>query len=223
MTAKLTYVLLMVAVSALSVLSAAWGETIGKTALPLDAENVRVGESTLGDLVADAVRAQFDADLALVQAGLLRSEAPALPAGEVTTEQLSKALFFPEEPVVLVELPGAKLQAALERSLSFLPQPSASLLQVSGLTVSYRASAPAGRRVTQVLVGKTPLAGQRTYRVAMPASLAKGNMGYFRIFDGAQVKQTGPSVSEALFRSVRTRGTIAIKPGERLRDLGARG
>ncbi|MCJ7750825.1 MAG: 5'-nucleotidase C-terminal domain-containing protein, partial [Armatimonadetes bacterium] len=91
-------------------------EVLGKTTAPLDAREARKAECTLGNLVADAARSAVGAEVALVQASQLRTEV--IPAGDVTRESLVDALLYPDEPVVLVELSGTQIAAALERSLS---------------------------------------------------------------------------------------------------------
>jgi 2',3'-cyclic-nucleotide 2'-phosphodiesterase (5'-nucleotidase family) len=198
---------------------AAWAEVVGRTTLPLEAQRARVSESTLGDLVADAARSAMEAEVALVQASQVR--ATALPAGDLTREALQGALLYPDERVVLVEMSGEMLLAALERSVSVLPQPSTGFLQVSGMTVRFRSEGTAGQRVESVRVGSASLRNATTYRVAMPDSLAKGALGYFRIFNGLQPVRTGPALGEAVGAYVLATGTISIPPGERLEDLSA--
>jgi hypothetical protein len=50
-------------------------------------------------------------------------------------------------------------------------------------------------------------------------SLAKGTLGYFRVFNGVKVKQTGVSLGQALGDYVRTSKVISIAAGQRLRDV----
>lgn len=205
------------ALLSLGLTSWVWGEVVGKTAQPLDGRQARVAECTLGDFVADAARAALKAEVALIPASQIRPDT--LPAGDLTREALVASLLFPEEPVVLVEAPGRMLAEALERSLSYLPRPSTTFLQVSGLTVSYRSSEAPGKRLVEVRVGATPLDPKQSYQVAMPSSLAKGAMGYYRVFSELRVKQTGPTLSEALVRYPRTNPNFTLTPGQRLLDL----
>jgi 2',3'-cyclic-nucleotide 2'-phosphodiesterase (5'-nucleotidase family) len=201
--------------------SGLWAAGLCKVTVPLDSRNARLAESNLGDLVADGARAALNADLALLPASQLREEV--IPAGELAEQALEAALLYPDENVVLVETTGEKLKAALELGLSALsqpnPQPSPAFLQVSGLTVEFRSAKPAGARVESVKVGNEPLAPGKTYRVAVPSSLAKGGMGYFRVFDGLKPKQTGPSLSQAVVNYARASRVVAITAGQRLRDL----
>lgn len=204
---------------ALAIILAAAGaaaEVLGKTTAPLDAREARKAECTLGNLVADAARSAVGAEAALVQASQLRTQV--IPAGEVTRESLVGALLYPDEPVVLVELSGAQIAAALERSLSMLPKkPSTSFLQVSGLNVTYRSEQPAEGRVVEIRVGSASLAAGKSYKVAMPASLAKGALGYFRIFNELKPQQ-GSSIGDAAADYVRAMRTVSPQTG-RLRDL----
>lgn len=199
----------------------AWAQALGTTKVALDARDaqVRTRETAMGDLVADAARGAVRADLALVQASLFRSRL--IPAGELTRQALESALVYPEEPVVLVEMSGGQVLAALEHSLSSLPRPSTGFLQVSGLRVDFRSDAPAGRRVAGVRVAGRPLAPEGVYRVAMARSLAKGALGYFRIFNGLEPRAEGPALGQALADHVRALGQVDITAGGRLRDLAA--
>lgn len=218
MRTRIKTAVLAVALTGL-LLAAAWGATTEKS--PAAPENpAKVGECTLGDLAADAARAAVtNADVALIPGGHLLPQA--IPAGQPVQEQFAEALLFPDEAVVVIELKGNELKEALERSLGFLPRPSPTLLQVAGMSVSYRSADPAGKRVAAVQIGNAPLAADRVYRVAMPASLAKGAMGYYRVFGTRVVKQVGPSLREAVVKYAQTSGATTVAPGQRLRDLSA--
>ncbi|MBN1457922.1 MAG: 5'-nucleotidase C-terminal domain-containing protein, partial [Armatimonadetes bacterium] len=173
--------------------AAASAEVLGKTTGALDAKDARTSECSLGNLVADAARTSMGAEVALVQASQLRPVE--IPKGDVTREALMGALLYPDENIVLVELTGEQLRNALERSLSMLPKPNTGFLQVSGMHVTYRSTAP-DARVAEMKVAGVALVESKTYKVAMPASLAKGALGYFRVFGNLQTKQ-GPSIGQA--------------------------
>jgi hypothetical protein len=70
-----------------------------------------------------------------------------------------------------------------------------------------------------VKVGADPLSPAKSYRVALSLSLAKGALGYFRVFDGIKPKQTGPALSAAVADYARSAKVLTITPGQRLRDL----
>jgi 2',3'-cyclic-nucleotide 2'-phosphodiesterase (5'-nucleotidase family) len=195
--------------------SLAVGEVVGKTTGPLDASKARQAESSLGNLVADAARGALKAEIALVPASQFREVT--LPAGDLTREALTNALLYPDEKIVLVEITGAQVRAALERGLSMLPRPNVAFLQLSGLAVTFRSDAPEGERVLGVQVGGSALVAERTYQAAMPSSLAKGSLGYFRVFNGLKPTKTGPALADVLVDHVRGK-TVSPQTG-RLRDL----
>ena len=192
-------------------------EVLGSSTVPLSAENAKEAECPLGDLAADAARSAMEADLALVQASQFRQAV--IPAGDLTREALTGALLYPDEETVLVRISGEQLQSALERGLSMLPKPSTAFLQVSGITVTFRSDAAAGDRVDQIKVGREALSLTKEYRVAMPASLAKGALGYFRIFKGLEAEATGPALGDALCNFVSAKKVIPPVAEPRLRDL----
>ncbi len=190
-------------------------EVLGKTTGPLDASNARNDESSLGNLVADAARSAVGASAALVQASQLRPGV--IPAGEVTRESLLAALLYPDEHLVLVEITGEQLRNAIERGLSMLPKPSTSFLQVSGAAVTFRSDAPANSRVVELKLGGKAVSPEKTYKVAMPASLAKGALGYFRVFQNLEPKK-GPPIGEAVAAYVSSMRTVSPQTG-RLKDI----
>ncbi len=63
-----------------------------------------------------------------------------------------------------------------------------------------------------------PIFADRYLIWAMPAALAKGALGYFRIFNGLQPKKTGPAIGEAVVEYVLAARTVAPQGG-RIRDL----
>jgi len=191
-------------------------EVVGKAAASLDGQKVREQECALGNLVADGVRAAVGGKAAFVQASQLRSES--IPAGDVDRDALTDVLLYPDEPVVLVELTGTQILAALERSVSMVPKPSTSFLQVSGMTVTFRSDSSPGQRVVEVKIGGAALSPNESYDVAMPASLAKGALGYFRIFNRLEPTKTGSGIGDAVADYVRSLRTILPQSG-RMRDL----
>lgn len=178
----------------------------------LDGRRSAVAETNLGNLVADALRVQSQAQLAFVTAADLK--AAVFPAGTVD----QGVLTYPDDKLVVMNLTGSQVQQALERSVSLLPLPNKGFLQVSGLNVWYNPAAPAGQRVTRImLAGNRPLDPAATYKVAMPHSLARGAAGYFRIFNGAPVTDTGKTVGAALLAYVQAQGAVSPRVEGRVR------
>ncbi len=184
----------------------------------LEGKNVAKAETTLGNLVADAVRAEAQGDLALVNASQIR--AVDLPAGAITDEAISGTLAYQDEKIALVTLKGSKITACLERGLSMTPEPNKGFLQVSGMFVKFDSRRKAGERVLQVNLGGKALEPDKEYKAAMPLSLAKGAGGYFTILNGATVKPIDTTLLATVKSYLITKGTASAKADSpRLQDI----
>lgn len=152
-----------------------------RSTTPLTTEGMLNGETALGDLVADAILSASSAQAALVNATQFKPGN--LPAGKITAGEVTALLIKPSRQWVVSNLSGKSLKAALERSLSRLPNPSAHFLQVAGLQVTYNPQAAPGARIVSLSVRGQALDEAANYRVALPEDLAKGGSGYFTIPD----------------------------------------
>ncbi|MGA1855899.1 5'-nucleotidase C-terminal domain-containing protein [Azospirillum sp. 11R-A] len=152
---------------------------IGTTTTELDSRKdvVRSREASMGNLIADALRDTLKADVAITNGGGIRADA-LHPAGS----RLTRKDIFAELPFgnvgVLVDMSGQDLISTLEHGVSKVEEKAGRFPQVSGLTMTYDPKAPAGRRVTSILVGGKPVDPQATYRVATNDYMLKGGDGY---------------------------------------------
>ncbi len=131
---------------------------------------------------ADEIRAATGADVALLAAGMMFHKQKGA--------DLSSLFKYPWDSVVVTRLTGAQLRAALSRSISLYPSPNNGFLQLSGLQVTFKKSAPAGKRVVSVTIDGQPLDDGAEYDVAMPIRLARGGYGYLKIWDKKSIKRT---------------------------------
>ena len=138
---------------------------------------VRVSETNLGDLCADAYRAMSGADVAIVNGGGVRAD---IPAGDITYGQIIAVHPFGNEMCV-VECTGQEILDALELGCSKLPAESGGFLHVSGMTYTIDLNVESTvkldengmfvevegeRRVKDVTVGGEPLDPDKTYTLA---------------------------------------------------------
>ena len=91
---------------------------------------VRTGETNLGDLAADAVRAATVADVALTNGGGIRSD---IQAGDVTMKDMVTVFPFGNY-VVTQKITGKALVEALEHGVRMYPESLGAFPQVSGMT-----------------------------------------------------------------------------------------
>ena len=196
----------LVLVSALTV-GVAVAQTLGRASGDFSNLRPNKSETAFGRLAADALRATGKADVALINAGALRPGT--LESGDIERDDLTKLLAFGEDKVVTVTLTGAQLHAALERAASVYPTASPAFLQVAGLFATFDANAAVGARVSGIMVGGNPLQDAKTYRAAMPVSLAQGAAGYFNIWNGAQSSPTDVQMIDALGGYIRGQKEVA--------------
>ena len=184
---------------------------IGETQVDLDGKNVRERETNLGDFVADVMRQTAGAEVAIINAGTIRTS---IVQGKITVKDIYDVLPF-DNYLVAISLTGAQLQAVLEHGVARLEEPSGSFPQVSGLTFTYSRSAPAGSRVKDVIVGGRPLDPQKEYVVATNDYLVAGGDGYTAF--GEALKSAG---DYANLGGALTSSKLAYNdPGTWLRDL----
>lgn len=115
------------------------------------------GESVLGDVITDAMRAASGAAVAIQNSGGIRAE---IPAGKITVEQIYTVLPFDNE-LIAMDLQGADIIALFERAI----RQDKGVLQVSGIRVGY-VTGPKGWEVREVAIGGQPIERNRFYRVA---------------------------------------------------------
>jgi 5'-nucleotidase/UDP-sugar diphosphatase len=183
----------------------------------LSSEGCGRAETSLGNMVADALRQASKADVALIHAEMLREIT--LPVGPVREAELRRAILVPQDEVVVLKLSGAQLRQAVERSVRIYPARNQGFLQVSGLTVVFNPSNPEGSRVVDLRVNGSPVSESRMYTVAMPALLAGGAQGYHRVWEKAprvEGRRLG-SVADVLIDFAKAKGRLSFKVEGRIK------
>jgi 5'-nucleotidase len=171
--------------------AASVGRVVGTLALPMTRVVTAGGESTLGDLVADAQRAATHADIALMNPGGLRSD---LGAGAVTWGDVLTVQPFANRLITL-DMTGAQLLAVLEQQWPLEGNAMPRILKTSGLYYSWDPARAAGARIVAACdAAYQPLDPARHYRVTVNDFLANGGD------DFSLLKQFGPGESGPLDR-----------------------
>jgi 5'-nucleotidase len=135
-------------------------------------------ESSLGNLLADALRRSAGADIAFMNSGGIRAE---LPAGELTYGDVFAVSPFENYPTLAI-LSGAQIIDLLRATSTG----QRGIMQVSGLHYTFDASKKGlDRFVSAELNDGSPLDPEKLYTVIMPDFIAAGG-------DGAEVMKTVP-------------------------------
>lgn len=187
--------------------SFALAQSVGKAKADFPNLKPNRQETPWGRLVADAIQSAGNADMAVINAGALRSGT--LEAGPVENEDVASLLSFGEDDVVTLTLSGAQVRAALERAASAYPTGSPAFLHCAGAVARFDTNAPSGKRVTSIKIKGGNLDDQASYLVAMPVSLSEGAAGYFNIWSGAQAKASNRSLQNAIAGYIRDKGEVS--------------
>jgi 2',3'-cyclic-nucleotide 2'-phosphodiesterase (5'-nucleotidase family) len=184
--------------SAMAARVAGWNASVAPLAATPIGRNARTltrgrgGESTLGDVVADAMRAEAKADAAFTNSGGLRAD---LPAGAITRGSVYEVIPF-DNTLVIVKLTGAGVRAMLEDGLAH-----GRVSQQSGLRYRFDLSRPEGRRLLSVtLADSSALDDAKTYTVAVNNFMAAGGDNYDTLARAKEQTDTGVLVRDALER-----------------------
>ncbi len=157
------------------------------------------GESSLGDLVADAMRYASGAAIAFQNRGGIRAD---IPAGPITMNEVFTALPF-DDNIVSMDLTGKQIREALEQSVGY----EDISLQVSGIRVVYDMSKPPGERIVSIKVAGQPLNNRASYRIATNDFLAAGG-DRFDVFKHGRNISTGQSLREAVVEYIRKNSPV---------------
>ncbi len=196
---------------------------IGTTEVELDSRRniVRSVESAMGDLIADAMKDATGADIGFTNGGGIRADRTYDPGTVLTRRDILSELPFGNVTVV-TELPGSQVLAALENGVSQVEDGAGRFPQVSGLSFAFDPSAPAGSRISEVMVGDQPLDPDAIYKVATNDYMLGGGDGYSALGGGKVLvnKGNGNLMANDVIDYIAKMGTVNVTAGDRIKVLG---
>jgi 5'-nucleotidase/UDP-sugar diphosphatase len=198
--------LLLVAACFFAFVGLASAQSVGRATADFPNLKPNRQETPWGRLVADALQSAGKADMAVINAGALRTGT--LEAGDVESADITALLSFGDDDVVTLSLSGAQVRAALERAASAYPTGSPAFLHCAGLSADFDANASSGKRVSSIRAKGGALQDGANYTVAMPVSLAEGAAGYFNIWNGAKGQPSGQSLQSAILGYIKAKGEV---------------
>ncbi|PLR96065.1 bifunctional 2',3'-cyclic-nucleotide 2'-phosphodiesterase/3'-nucleotidase [Bacillus sp. T33-2] len=146
-------------------------EVIGTTPFAITREASPAGESAMGNLVADAMRAQTGTDFAFMNSGGVRAD---IDAGEITWKEAFTVQPFGND-LVKMTVKGSDIKTLLEQQWGSRVR----IMPISGLKVSYDDSRAAGDRIVSMMKNDgTPIALDQTYTITVNNYMAGGGDGY---------------------------------------------
>lgn len=198
--------------------------TTSETALDARFSSNYHRETGYGNLVTDAMRAETGADVAITNAGGIRSNAVYGP-GEITGGDVFNTLPF-SNTVTTVELTGSQLVETLSSQIITMESWTGSQYgaevsqQVSGVRFEWVAHEDAEALVRDVYVGGEPLSPGATYEVAVNSYMAGGGSGY-PLADKPVLDDTGKLLATTVIDYLETKETIAPTVEGRMQRVDA--
>lgn len=165
-------------------------------------------ESSIGDLITDAMLSRTGVQIAFENAGGIRGD---LPSGPLTRSNAISAFPFLNTAVEM-DLSGKDIRSALEQSLTL----NAGMLQIAGLRATYDLKRPEFHRLVAVSVGSEPLDDARMYRIVASSFVAEGGDHYETLLNGKNVHDTGELLCDVLGDYTRKLQTIVKPTGGRM-------
>ena len=199
------------------------GVEIGTTETALDSRRnvVRAEESSMGNLIADALRAATGADIALMNGGSIRGDRTYDAGTKLTRRDILTELPFGNVTVV-TELPGTQVLLALENAVSQVEKGAGRFVQVSGMSYAFDPSAEVGKRVSEVMVAGAPLEADKLYKVAVNDYILGGGDGFAALGGGRIITNAGGGnlMANDVMAYIEKAGTVKPALEGRIKILG---
>jgi 5'-nucleotidase / UDP-sugar diphosphatase len=181
------------------------------------ADVVRSAESSMADVIAEALRAGTEADIALLNGGGIRGDRVYSAGTLLTRKEIQRELPFANTAVV-VELNGADILAALENGVSKFADKAGRFPQVAGLAFVFDPGKPVGKRIVKVTIASKDIDPKKVYKVATNGFMAGGGDGYAMLTKAKKVDgaDDGQLLTQIVADYLSARGKIAQKPDGRI-------
>jgi 5'-nucleotidase len=154
------------------------------------------GETPLGDVIADAQLAATSAPdtggavAAFMNPGGVRADLTYAPSGTEQPGEVTYGEAFTVQPfgnlLTVQTMTGDAIRRVLEQQAA-----AGRILQPAGITYSYSQSAPAGSKVSNVVIGGQPLNLTASYRITVNNFLAGGGDGFTVFTEGTNKVNQG--------------------------------
>ena len=194
---------------------------VGEIGSALTKEETAAGETTLGDVIADAQLAATSAEIAsgaeiaFTNPGGVRTDLPYKDGGKVTYADVFAVQPFGNS-LVTMEVTGRQIERLLEQQ--WLDQPKPRILHVSkGFSYRWDGTKPPGERVdpASLQLHGRPIEPDGTYRITVNNFLADGGDGFSVLKEGTD-RVTGPYDADALADYLTATGTLQPPPLDRI-------
>ncbi len=179
--------------------------------------SVRAQETSMGNLVADALKLSTGADIAITNGGGIRGNRLYPVGHRLTRRDVLGELPFGNAST-MVEITGQDIKDALENGVSQFEQRAGRFPQVSGLAIEVDGRAAAGSRIVSVKVNGQPIDLAKRYRTATNNFMMIGGDGYIALTRGRTLigETDGKLMANEVMIHARRLGIVSVKPEGRI-------
>ncbi len=149
---------------------------LGITTDAMTTKTVRKGENAFANIVTDALRKYYNADIGILNGGAIRGFRDYSAAYGLTRGDIQAELPF-NNVAVLIEISGENLLKAIEYGLMKMDEQCGCFLHFSGLRVVYDSKSKPGSRVREVFVNDQPIDRNAKFKVATADYVIRGGDG----------------------------------------------
>jgi 2',3'-cyclic-nucleotide 2'-phosphodiesterase (5'-nucleotidase family) len=184
------------------------------------ADMVRGAESSMGEVIAEALRAGTGADIALINGGGIRGDRVYSAGTVLTRKDIQRELPF-NNMAAVVELSGSDVLAALENGVSKFADKGGRFPQVAGLAFVFDPGKPVGKRIVSVKIAGADLDPKKVYKLATNDYMAGGGDGYDMLTKARRVDGVGNDrlLTQILADYLSVKGKIAQEPDGRISQV----
>ncbi|HEY7374417.1 MAG TPA: 5'-nucleotidase C-terminal domain-containing protein [Polyangia bacterium] len=174
-------------------------QVFGFASTPFTRTENAAGETTLGDLIADAQLEATGAQLTFMNAGGVRAD---LDAGDITYNDLFTIQPF-GNTMVTMNLTGGQIYQVLEQQFpGAFGQTTQRIMKTSGFHYTWDSTKPAGSKIVEVDIAGVPIDLNATYRISCNNFMATGGDGFATFISGTD-QVGGPIDLDVLIQYVK--------------------
>ncbi len=181
---------------------------------------VRKEESTMANLITDALRDSLNADCAFMSGGIIRGDKLYQKGESLTYKDLMREIAFDNDNI-LIEVKGRDLLQAIETGLSQWEYFAGKFPQVSGMKIVFNEHNLPGQRVVKVTIGDKPLDLAKYYKLATNTYNAAGGDGFYSLCNGTTLipsTEAGKLIN-AVKRYIIEKKYIELRPEGRIQSI----
>ena len=183
-----------------------FNEVIGE--VKNDLTRAGFSECTSGDLITDAMRKRFNADVGIHNSGGTRGD---IEAGPVTYKDVYKMIPF-ENYCVILKVKGDVLKEIFEISVNG----HHAIFQISGAKIVYDPEKPIGNRIIECYVEGKPLNPDSVYTIVTNSFLAGGGGEYSVFLKNVYREDTYYLLRDVVADYIRENSPLEVKIENRI-------